>query len=281
MKYLIIHADDGGVNGSVNDAIIDGLKDNYFSSTSVLVPAPESISMMARLSSLRDIDVGVHLCVTGEHDNSRWKPLLPAEQVPTLVDKNGYLWSTKEQFAQNASLAEIERELKAQIEMVFQSGLKPTHIDSHQGTMFLTKELIMLYLKLGKVYDLLPMILKPSQILDDFIQRRNLRLTSDDVLEIKKMGIISLDSLHMVDLRIDDYIERKKRYETILTNLTEGVSQIIVHPGYDDNRLRMITKSSKARQLDFTIFREFVIDDILGRFNIKLVNWHNLKEQDI
>ncbi|MBN1155259.1 ChbG/HpnK family deacetylase [candidate division KSB1 bacterium] len=281
MKYLIVHADDGGIHSSVNDAIVDGLEKCYFSSTSILVPALNSTAMMARLLLNPHFDVGVHLCLTRGQIRSPWKPVLPASQVQSLVDSNGHLWHTIELFDQHANIDEVEKELRSQIETVLEAGLKPTHIDSHQGTMFLNKELLMLYVHLGEDYDLTPMVLKPSKILTAFINQRHLKLTFDDLQSIQAKKRLALDFLYMADLKNDDYAERKNLYKEVLDNLPHGVSQIIVHPGFDDEELRKMTASSRARQLDYSIFKEFTMNEVFAEKNIQLINWDYLRKQDL
>ena len=73
----------------------------------------------------------MHLTLIGE------KPLLPLEQIPSLVDENGYLAEKYPQFMARffkgaVSLKEVRAELAAQIQKVIDSGLRVTHIDSHQ-----------------------------------------------------------------------------------------------------------------------------------------------------
>jgi len=279
MKYLIIHADDAGLNGSVNEAILDGLKKHYFSSTSILVPAPYFEQFIKKAKEYPEYDYGIHLCLTGEHENYRWKPVSPKADVPSLVDENGYLWSSVEQFMRNARLEDVARELQAQITRVLETGLNVSHIDSHQGTMFLNMEYISLYLMLSEEFNLIPMMLKPSHFIQDLIRKRGIELSDQDIQNIQSHLHVSLDILYMVDFGIDNLSDRKKQYESILGKIPDGISQIIVHPGYNDSALKRITKSSFVRQLDYTIFSDESIIELIDQMGIKLTNWRSLKYQ--
>ncbi|MBQ1985174.1 MAG: ChbG/HpnK family deacetylase, partial [Clostridia bacterium] len=76
---------------------------------------------------------GVHTTLTNEWDSHRWKPLTAGK---TLVGEDGYMWRTSEQVEKNASYADIEAEVRAQIELAHSLGMKPSHVDNHMGTLY-------------------------------------------------------------------------------------------------------------------------------------------------
>jgi predicted glycoside hydrolase/deacetylase ChbG (UPF0249 family) len=56
--------------------------------------------------------------------------------VPTLVDADGYFFPSSEALYRNhPDLAEVERELRAQIERARRSGLRIDYVDYHMGTV--------------------------------------------------------------------------------------------------------------------------------------------------
>lgn len=76
--------------------------------------------------------LGVHLTITSETDAMRWAPVAPRGRVGSLLDDAGLLrlGGTDE-----ARPAEIERELDAQLARVRATGVRLSHLDSHQGAL--------------------------------------------------------------------------------------------------------------------------------------------------
>ncbi|PYP98660.1 MAG: hypothetical protein DMD34_02020 [Gemmatimonadetes bacterium] len=56
--------------------------------------------------------------------------------VPSLVDENGFFFPSSEALHQhNPQVAEVEKELRAQIERALRSGIKIDYVDYHMGTV--------------------------------------------------------------------------------------------------------------------------------------------------
>jgi len=132
VTLLIVNADDYGLTEATSRTILECHTDGVLTSTTVLVPAPGFAATVGWLRDHPDLGVGVHLALVGEDP-----PVLPAAEIPTLVDDRGRFPISWRQFARSASLgrldrADVERELRAQIESVQQAGVTLTHLDSHQ-----------------------------------------------------------------------------------------------------------------------------------------------------
>lgn len=138
---LIVRGDDMGFAQSGNDALIKCYREGIETSIEVLAPAPW-FPQAARLlmeKENRGVDVGVHLCLTSEWDHVKWRPLTSA---PSLVDADGYFFPMVRPNAnfpgrslvENAwQLAEIEREFRAQIELVRRHVPRVSHVSAHMG----------------------------------------------------------------------------------------------------------------------------------------------------
>ena len=60
-----------------------------------------------------------------------------ASAVPSLLDDQGYLPRTTQEIARRGKPAEVEIELRAQIERAIDAGIDVTHLDAHMGAAFL------------------------------------------------------------------------------------------------------------------------------------------------
>jgi hypothetical protein len=86
---------------------------------------------------------------------NRWQPVLGRDAVPSLVDAAGYFPESEDAFkAGRPVLAEVERELRAQIQRAQQAGLKLDYLDCHMNIAFSTPELRAVLEKLAKEFRL-------------------------------------------------------------------------------------------------------------------------------
>lgn len=70
-------------------------------------------------------------------------------------------------------------------------------------------------------------------------------------------------------------------YISALKNLKPGVTEFVIHPGFDDEELRAATRErstwgSTWRQHDFDFFNSDQFREILVQENIKLITWREL-----
>lgn len=158
---LIIHADDIGMCYSANKASIEAYEKGVVSSGSLMAPAPWFMEAAAYFGSHPEFDVGVHITLTSEWKLYRWPPVAPKDKVPGLVSKDGFMYRTSEEVAEHADGREVEAEIRAQIERVLEFGIKPTHLDTHMGTVHYRPEFLEAYVGLAVEYGI-PVMLHGS-----------------------------------------------------------------------------------------------------------------------
>jgi predicted glycoside hydrolase/deacetylase ChbG (UPF0249 family) len=152
--YLVIRSDDGGMSHSVNRGLERLIASGLPVSVSVMFATPWWQETVALLKSHPEVSVGVHLTLNSEWKNYQWGPVLGRSAVPTLVDSNGYFFSTSEAVHQKASRREVEKELRAQLERARHSGLKIDYVDYHMGTVSRYPEYREIAERLAKEYGL-------------------------------------------------------------------------------------------------------------------------------
>ena len=267
-KLIIIHADDLGETHAVNAAATQALERAAVNSASMMVPCPWFPEIADFAKSHPDADLGLHLTLTSERVYYRWGPVAPGDQVPTLVDENGYLrhdWDDHPRI----DAKQVEIELRAQVERALRMGVHPTHLDSHQYRLIMNgKDLFDAMLRVAHGYKL------PVFVTRDWFAQYPYLASSvgrDDVV---------LD--HTVT--IDPDVPAQKWadfYLTALKNLQPGVTEFVIHPGFDDEELRAATRERATwgaawRQRDYDFFTSEEFRQALQRENIKLITWREL-----
>ncbi|QDU09768.1 polysaccharide deacetylase family protein [Gimesia aquarii] len=273
-RYVIIHADDAGMSHSVNRGTIEGMEKGIVSSASIMVPCPWFKEFAQYAKSHPDLDYGIHLTLNSEWKNYRWGPVASRDQVPSLLDKENYLWDNVGQVMAHVNVKDAEKELRAQIERAKKFGVPLTHLDTHMGAVVSRPDLLEMYVNLGIEYDL-PVLfvanLDPKKY--GLIAKKGLELKA--VLE--KNGLPVLDELVQF-YGERDYEKRKNAYLETLRNLKPGVTQIIIHCGFDNQELQNITSSSSRRDGDRRVFTDPNVMNEVKELGIEVITWKQFHE---
>src|SRR3984893_10581843 len=256
-KFVIIHADDLGETHAVNAAAIKAMQGGTINSASLMVPCPWFPEIADYAKSHPNEDFGLHLTLTSERVYYRWGPVAPADKVPSLVDQNGYFhheWKEGE----HINAKEVEIELHAQIERALAMGVRPTHLDSHQYRLIMSgKELFDTMLRVAHEYKL-PVFVTRDWFADHPYLQASLA-PSDVVLD------------HTVTIEPEIPPEKWAGfYLAALKNLKPGVTEFVIHPGFDDDELRAATRErstwgSAWRQRDYDFFTSDQFRKILAQ----------------
>lgn len=274
-KYLIIHADDAGMSDSVNRATIESLEKGIVTSASIMVPCPWFSEFADYARTHPQYDYGIHLTLNAEWDHYRWGPVADRGKVPSLVDEDGYLWNNVGQVAANVKAEEVEVELRAQIDRANAFGVSLSHLDTHMGALLSRPDLVEVYARVGLDYDLPILFVREA---DEQIAREY-----PSIAERSKAIVQALDEqrLPVLDRVVQFYggtshEQRHATYVEFLRSLNPGITELIIHCGYDNEELQAITSSSSRRDGDRRIFTANETAQLLKDEEIQLVSWKQL-----
>lgn len=155
---LIVRSDDMGSFHSANTASIDCYKNGIETVVELMVVTPWFPEAAKLLRQNPGLDVGLHLTLTSEWENIKWRPLT---HCPSLTDRNGYFYPM---ISPNAAypgqslaevkweLAEVEKEFRAQIELALKNVPQISHISGHMFSTGFDKDVVALARRLGMEY---------------------------------------------------------------------------------------------------------------------------------
>jgi predicted glycoside hydrolase/deacetylase ChbG (UPF0249 family) len=253
---LIIRSDDGGMSHSVNMALERLIKTGMPVSVSVMFGTPWYQETVELLKRNPDVSVGVHLTLNSEWKGLRWGPVAGVSAVPSLVDADGFFFSTSEALHGNhPDLKEVERELRAQLDRARRSGLRIDYVDYHMGTVTKYPEFLDVAERLAKEYGV--------GMVGYFGEPR-------EDAQYSAAPAQKIDSL-----------------ETVLARLKPGVNLLVTHVGIDDAELGSLLDMNsdgglpdmaKNRQGELDALTSTRFRDAVRARNIRLMTYRQLIE---
>jgi predicted glycoside hydrolase/deacetylase ChbG (UPF0249 family) len=158
---LIVRGDDIGSTHAANLGCIQSYREGIMRSTEIMVPCPWFPEAVRLLNENPGLDVGIHVTLTSEWENIKWRPLTHA---PGITDEQGYffpmIWPS-DRFPENRTLRgsdwkleEIEAEMRAQIELATRLIPQVSHLSCHMGCSGWDDEVSALYERLAVEYGL-------------------------------------------------------------------------------------------------------------------------------
>jgi len=268
-RLLIIHADDIGLAQSVNDATNEAFASGGITSGSIMVPCPWFIDFAEYYKSHPHLDVGIHITLTSEWNHYKFGGVLPSTEIPSLLDKNGYFYPTTEEVGLHANPVEAEKEIRAQIDRAIAYGIKPTHLDTHMGSVLAKPELVQIYMKLGMEYNI-PV----------FAPRMMLMALPEEVREMVKKEYVLVDQMFMLNVDGPD-ASWEEEYGKMIEKMAPGLNLMIVHLAHDNAEMQAVAINHPAfgatwREKDLNYVQSQTFHDLLKLKEIQLVTWKEI-----
>lgn len=257
---LIVRGDDIGSCHAANVACIRSYKEGIVTSVELMVTCswfPEAVKM---LNENPGLDVGIHVVLTSEWDNYKWRPLTWA---PSLTDADGYfyptIWPRKNMPAGTAlkdadwKIEEVEKEIRAQIELGKRKVPHVSHLSFHMGSASWDPKVKELCAKLAKEYDL---DVEPS--------------------ETGVRGFGGFGDAKTAEERIEKFVKR-------LEGLKPGTYLFVEHPGIDTAEMGAIGHKgyedvAKDRDAVTEVFVSEKVKRAIKKLGIKLISYADLKK---
>lgn len=256
---LLVRGDDIGSSHAANVACIRSCREGIARSLEVMVPCAWFEEAAKMLNENPGIDVGVHLTVTSEWDGCKWRPLVHA---PSLVDKDGYFYPRTREgrdapkgtgfFDANPKREEVERELRAQIELAMKKIKNVTHLSSHMGASTCRPDLAELVESLAKEY--------------------GLQVETSGLRPFRGMGSSR-----------DPFEKRLALFVDALENLQPGTWLLVEHPGLDVPEMQALGHKGydnvgSHREGVTRLFTSAKVKEVIQRRGIELVSYGDLRE---
>lgn len=269
-KLLIVNGDDAGMCHAANLATTEALEKGSMRCATIMVPCPWFPEIAAYAKANPDKDFGIHLTHTSEWGKYRWGPVAPRDQVPGLIDAEGYMWRGVLEVYSHATPEQALIEGRAQVRRAVAAGVDITHLDSHMGALQLHPEYMKTYLQLAVEFDL-PLRMASQETLA--------RMGHPEVRgQFAAKGIVSPDYFVYDELK-GEKSDVRSFWLGIVRNLKPGVTELYIHAGMANDELKAITGSWQTRSQEFEVFtHDEEMKRLLAEQKITLIGYRPLRE---
>jgi hopanoid biosynthesis associated protein HpnK len=285
VKQLIINADDFGLHESINRGIIASHRDGCVTSTTIMAGGPAFQHAVSLVRTCPDLSVGVHLTLVG---------MRPAAQgdVHTLVDREGNLLPDYTAFARAylrgaISRQHIERELSCQMQKVAGSGIPISHIDSHQH-LHVMPGLSEIVIRVAREFRVTKVRIPAERLL--FFPAA--RAQAGRVAARTMVAVCSLwarrrySAAEMIYTRnfygmLSGGRMKEKELIHVIQQLPPGTSELMVHPGWDNEALNEKFGWGYHWQEELVALQSPDVRKLIEANHINLINYRDLSGEKI
>ena len=274
-KVIMLHADDAGMCEEANIATKKYLLDGHIQSTAAMPPCEYFEDMIEWAKEHPDIDVGLHLTHTSEWKTYRWSSVSPVEEVPSLIDEEGKLWHDVPDVVQHATVEDVAKEVRAQIDKSIAMGYRPDHIDTHMGTLYGHPDYAKAYLEIAMEYGI------PANAIDmsnpevvAYYKKAGYPITDEMIQYMEAYTLPKVDNFTSAP-NAKTYEEKVEAFKGLIKSLHPGLTEIIFHPSVGTENLKSITGSWQQRIWEAEMFAD---DDLIQFFEDEGIIFTNWKE---
>jgi chitin disaccharide deacetylase len=257
---LIVRGDDIGSTHAANIGHIKAYKDGILTAAEIMVPCPWFEEAVKMLNENPGIDVGIHCALTSEWENYKWRPITHA---PSITDEDGYfypmIWPNDNFPAEKTlrgsdwKLEEIEKEIRAQVELALKKIPHISHMNCHMGCSHWDDDV--------------------KEMFEGLVKEYGLDIYSSDY-DVKRF-------------RVDGYHEAKTTEERIelfakaLKSLEPGTYLYVEHPAVDSPEMRAIALEgnysvAKNRDDVVKVLTSDEVKNAVKEKNIELIGYKDL-----
>lgn len=278
-KVLLLHIDDAGMCPEANEATENYLGNGHLTSAAVMMPCISAAAFVDWAKKHPAADIGVHLTLTSEWKDYRWGPLSDPAKIPGLVDPFGKFYHEVPEVVMHAPAKEVEVEIRAQIEKMIESGLQPTHIDTHMGTLYGSAEYVRVFLKIAEEYRI------PGNIIDvskpevaAFFRKAGYPITDEVISSVGEYSLPKLDNFGSVPGG-ETYALKRDNFFKLVKSLGAGLTEIIFHPATKSENLKTITGTWQQRVWEGELFSDPLVIKFFKDEGIIITNWKEIMKR--
>ncbi len=279
-KVIIFHGDDLGMCHAMNSAFMEIASVAPTACGSVMVTCPWFNEIVGFAQNHPEADIGVHITLTSEWQNYRWRPISTLDPKSGLLDEEGYLWADVESLHSHMDPDAAIAEMKAQVEYALNAGIDVTHIDTHMGAV-VHPALFPAYVELGLTYRVPVMLPRPSE---ELISRHGIPPETVETLQNLLERLERTQDLPIIDHLASLYdvppARREAEYRKTVESLPPGLTHFIYHAAMPGAEIEAISpkEDREGRIADYRAFSHPDIWEWLKAHRVHIIGYRTLRD---
>jgi hopanoid biosynthesis associated protein HpnK len=275
--YAIVNADDFGLGPEINRGIIEAYRRGIVTSVSLMPTGDAFEDAIALAHQHIGLSVGVHLTLV------EGRPVLPAEEIPSLITADGGFAKTPSGFLKRWSigqirLAEVKKELEAQVEKVASCGIRIDKLDSHMHLHFLPG-IFQAVVELGRKHQIRGIRLARGEFHWHGLSQM---AGSAKQVVLRCLSLLQVRCVTSAALFAPDYLSgvpesgrmTERQLLHTLSSLKPGVTEVMVHPGYHDGEMERWPLSRRyRREGELVGLTSRQVKELVKRLQVELVTY--------
>lgn len=285
IKQLIINADDFGLHEKINQGIIEAHLQGCVTSATIMPGGDAFQNAVLLAQKCPKLSVGVHLTLVGVNPVAHGN-------IKTLLNKNGTFHTNYREFICSyvqgkISKQDIEYELRCQMQKVVGNGINISHIDSHQH-LHVLPGIADIIAKLADEFHVKKIRIPAESSFFFAVKPLSIgRILARNVLtgcaiyahrQYRKKGLSSTQYFFGMLSGGKMTIENLK---AVITNLPDGVSEIMVHPGSSNIILSALYDWKYHWQEELEALKNQEILRTIKEKDIKLTNYWEVFDEAV
>jgi hopanoid biosynthesis associated protein HpnK len=286
VRRLILNADDFGLTGGVNRAIVESYLAGVLTSTTMMANAAQTPAAIEAAKQHPNLAVGCHVVLV---DGS---PVSDPARLPSLIaSREGNFHTTLGGVAVRAltrrlNRDEIEEEAISQFRRLQSAGISLSHFDTHKHTQMFPAVLEPL-LRAARACGIpalrnpfeppvtLPLFRGTPSLRKRMLQTRILRRLQPAFHRlVRNSGLRTTDgTVGIADTGTLD----APAFAQIISALPDGTWEFVLHPGYNDAALQTAsTRLRESREVELRVLTSPQTRDLFAAGGIQLITYRDL-----
>ncbi|MCC7105681.1 MAG: ChbG/HpnK family deacetylase [Chloroflexi bacterium] len=281
-RRLIVNADDFGLSPAVNRGILQAHRDGPVTSASLMANLPAAADAVALWQAAPSLGLGLHLNLTAD------RPICPPDQVPSLRRADGRFFALGELLARlttgRTRVADVERELAAQVERALALGGRLDHLDGHHH-IHVHPRVAPVVLRLARRYGV-KAVRAPAEGVAPIRNHHPGPRGAIRVLGISLFGRLFAALARRAGLRTTAHFRGMAlgtgfgpvALQRELRQLPRGLTELMVHPGRLDDEAARFTTFTVGRDRELAALVASETREALQTVGARLVRWSDLAD---
>jgi hopanoid biosynthesis associated protein HpnK len=284
IRAAIINGDDFGLSPGINRGIIEGYRDGILTSASLMVVGDAFEEAVTLAHEHPGLSLGIHLTLI------EGVPVLPPHMIPSLVTSDGRFCGSLGEFllkwlSGGILVREVEKEFTAQIDKARDRGIRVDKLDSHMH-IHLLPGLFSTVLTLAQRYHITAIRLPTEGVLNLVRPttfggwgRRAVLTALSTFLSRELVKADCLYAQRCIGIAESGHLAEEDLLR-LLQRLRPGLTEIMVHPGYDDTVLSHWPQSRRyKREQELTALTSPRVKAFIQSHRIELLSFSGVAKE--